>query len=76
MSQLNPQLTTREAAVLTYIKTYCANQHFPPSLREIAAGCHIAHSTVTRYLELLEVKGYLVRKRGTARGIQLLDNDS
>ena len=73
MSRLNQALTEREARVLTFVRAYYARERLPPTLREIGRGCHLAHSLVSRYLDGLEMKGYLVRKPGTARGIFLLD---
>lgn len=59
-------------AVYTFIKTYIHEHAYPPTLREIAGGCYISTSAVTRHLDRLEQKGKIYREPGRARGIRLL----
>ncbi len=57
--------------VYDFVRAYIQTRGYSPSLREIAAGCHMGRSTVTRYLDRLEVQGRIVREIGTARSIRL-----
>lgn len=75
MTDQNTTLSEREAAVLAFVQSYCQRERIPPTLREIAAGCHVAHSMVGGYLDSLHIKGYIVRKRGVSRGIRLLTGE-
>jgi len=58
-------------AVYNFIRTYIEQRGFSPSLREIAAGCFLGHSTIIRYLDRLEAMGYITRELGVARSIRL-----
>lgn len=57
--------------VYDYIKTYIAEQGYPPTQRNIASGCFISRANVQRYLDVLVALGYLERDEYTARGIIL-----
>lgn len=58
--------------VYDYIRTFIQDNGYPPSLREISAGCFIGRSTAVRYLDKLEAQGRISRDEGRARSIRLL----
>lgn len=62
--------------VYTFIRAYIHLHHLPPTLREIAEGCHIGRSTTLRHLDRLEAWGWLFREAGKARGIYLIEPDT
>lgn len=59
--------------VYGFIVDFIKNNGFPPSVREIGAGCGLkSTSTVYDYLEMLEMMGKIEVKRKTTRGIRLV----
>ncbi|MEU9744654.1 transcriptional repressor LexA [Streptomyces niveus] len=55
-------LTTRQAAIVRYIKESVAQQGYPPSMREIGAAVNLSStSSVAHQLTALESKGVLYR---------------
>jgi len=67
-------LTTKQERVLTAIKLHIATSHESPTLEELrtALGCKSLR-TVTQYLESLERKGRIVRRKWGRRTIELRD---
>lgn len=62
----------RHALVLEFIRDFVARNPYPPTIREIGAGCGISSTSVVDYhLSLLEAEGYLTRIPSVARGIAL-----
>lgn len=57
--------------VYDYIRDYVAEHHYGPTLREIGAGCYVAHTTVITHLAKLEAKGWITREFGKSRSIAL-----
>ena len=54
--------------VLDFIRTYTASNGVPPSLREIAAGCHLAaFSAASYHVDILAEEGALTICPGRAR---------
>ena len=71
-----PPLSQRQAGMLTFIHDFIAKHSYPPSIREITEACRISSTSVTDYnLRLLEHRGYLTRKPGSARSIVLTGQD-
>lgn len=62
--------------VYTFLRAYMAKHQRPPSIREIAAGCYMGKSTVTRGLDILEARGLIRRVAGQARSITLLEAEA
>lgn len=58
--------------VYAFIEDYMEQNSLPPSIREIAQGCYLNVSTVSRYLGILEAQGRLQRIPGKARGLKLM----
>lgn len=67
-------LTTKQERVLTAIKMHWVTSRESPTLEELrtALGCQSLR-TVTQYLESLERKGYIVRRKWGRRNIELRD---
>ncbi|MAU09161.1 MAG: hypothetical protein CL607_05015 [Anaerolineaceae bacterium] len=61
--------------IYTFIAEYITRKGVSPSQREIAEGCYIALSTVSRYLDLLEMQERIQREPGMARSIHLVEVD-
>ena len=61
--------------VYLFVKDYIKKHTHPPTLREIAEGCFLSISAVTRHLDRQEGQGKLFREPGRARGITLVDDD-
>lgn len=59
--------------IFSFICSYLDQHGFPPSLREIAHGCYLSLSTVSKYLGILEAQGRIKRQPGRARGLTLTD---
>jgi repressor LexA len=52
-------------------------RHFPPTVRDIQAGCEISSTSVVDYnLHIMQREGYLKRLPEVSRGIELLDGGS
>jgi repressor LexA len=70
---MNDDLTERERAALGYIKARVEDSGFPPTMREIALALGSDYPNTARYLVLrLESKGYIKRRKGQARAIEIL----
>ena len=73
MSSLSPV----QKKILDYIKKSYRDRGFPPSLREIGQKFKIASTNGVRYhLKVLADQGYLLREKGTSRGIKLAPQES
>jgi repressor LexA len=70
------KLSTRQQAILDYIKEQVKSKGYPPSVREIAEAVGLASSsTVHGHLSRLESKGYIRRDPTKPRAIEILDLD-
>lgn len=69
-------LTTRQTAILDFLRRYLAAEGMPPTLQEIGAAFGIEHvNAVVKHLRALEAKGRIALLPNRARGIRLLDRD-
>lgn len=68
----NPQLTKRQAEILSFVRAKVESQHFPPSFREICSHFGFTLNAVTGHFAALEKKGYIERHRGKSRAITIL----
>lgn len=67
-------LTKRQRAIYDYIVDCIHSEGIPPSLTEIAAAFDLASASgVADHLRALERKGYIRRRPGMSRGIELVD---
>ncbi|WP_042144665.1 transcriptional repressor LexA [Paucisalibacillus sp. EB02] len=68
------KLSTRQQAILDYIKEQVKIKGYPPSVREIAEAVGLASSsTVHGHLSRLESKGFIRRDPTKPRAIEILD---
>ncbi len=65
-------LTKRQARILAFLKKYLHEKGYPPTVREIAAHFRISSPRgAKKHLYALEVKGYIQKRPGSARAIEL-----
>ena len=71
-------LSNRQDSILDFIHHFVDTNQFPPSVRDIQAGCNISSTSVVDYnLQILQREGFLRRRPEISRGIELLyENDS
>ncbi|MBV8756436.1 MAG: transcriptional repressor LexA [Deltaproteobacteria bacterium] len=69
-----PGVGPKQREVLGFLHDYVLRNGFPPSVREIAEGVHLASpSSVAHHLAELEAKGHIFRRRDALRAIQVID---
>jgi len=65
-------LSPKQQRIITFINRFLRKNGFPPSVRDIQAGCEISSTSVVDYnLRILEQRGYLRRHAEVSRGIEL-----
>ncbi len=70
-------LSTRQDSILDFIHQFVDSNQFPPSVRDIQAGCNISSTSVVDYnLQILQREGFLRRRPEISRGIELLYEDN
>jgi REP element-mobilizing transposase RayT len=66
-------LTLKQKTVLDFIKQYCNERGFPPTLREIGEGTGLLNiSAVCGHISAIQKKGYIQREVDKARSIRVL----
>ena len=69
---MKKRLSPRQERILKFIRNFLVEQPFPPTVRDIQAGCQISSTSVVDYnLQILQREGYLRREAGVSRGIEL-----
>ena len=59
--------------MLVFIRHFMDDHQYPPTVRDIQAGCEISSTSVVDYnLRILQREGYLRREAEVSRGIELL----
>jgi repressor LexA len=67
------KLSDRQKRIIRYIDRFISNNGYPPSIRDIQAGCGISSTSVVDYnLNLLESRGHIRRHAEVSRGITLV----
>ena len=70
-------LSPRQQGILEFIRDFMDEHQFPPTVRDIQAGCEISSTSVVDYnLQILQRDGYMRRLPEVSRGIELLDGTS
>lgn len=64
-------MTNKQHACLLYIHQFTLRNGYPPTRKEIAAGCGTGVSTVYKWFEIFEAMGYITTTRSW-RGIEIL----
>ena len=68
------KLSPRQQGMLDFISDFMDEHQFPPTVRDIQAGCEISSTSVVDYnLQILQRESYLRRLPEVSRGIELLD---
>ena len=68
------KLSPRQERILEFIRGFMDEHQFPPTVRDIQAGCVISSTSVVDYnLHIIQREGYLRRLPDVSRGIELLD---
>ena len=66
------ELSAKQRKIIDYIRSFWLDKGYPPSIRDIVAGCGLSSTSVADYnLKILERKGYIHRRREVSRGIKL-----
>lgn len=68
------KLTGKQKKILDYLEKYLKDNDYPPTIKEIADYFNLTIGTVQDHIYALERKGYISRKRDTARGIKIIKN--
>ena len=69
------KLSEKQTRILGFIRDFLDDHQFPPTVRDIQAGCQISSTSVVDYnLRILQREGCLRRFAEVSRGIELLDN--
>ena len=69
-------LTERQQEIFNKIRDFISSNGCAPSVKEIGAMVGISSTTgVVKQLDAMERKGYLHRRRGRARSIQLIEDE-
>jgi repressor LexA len=72
--RMKRKLSPRQQMILDFIYKFMDEHQFPPTVRDIQAGCDISSTSVVDYnLHILQREGYLRRLPEVSRGIELLD---
>jgi repressor LexA len=71
------KLSDKQRRIISYINRFLSDKGYPPSIRDIQAGCGISSTSVVDYnLNILESKGHIRRHAEVSRGIKLLTKTS
>jgi repressor LexA len=71
------KLSDKQKRIISYINRFLTEKGYPPSIRDIQAGCNISSTSVVDYnLNILENRGYIQRHADVSRGIRLLNRET
>lgn len=74
MKSTKTSITERQKELLTVIYRSIKDSGYPPTFEEIKSKLNVnSNQAVIDILQALEVKGFIKREEGTARGIKILD---
>lgn len=66
----------KQERILEFLRDFLEQHDYPPSIRDIQAGCGISSTSVVDYnLKALESKGAIQRDREISRGIRLVGQE-
>lgn len=70
---MKKKLSARQDRMLQFIQDFLEDNRYPPTVRDIQAGCEVSSTSVVDYnLRILQREGYLRREADVSRGIELL----
>jgi repressor LexA len=68
------KLSDKQQRIIGFIDRFLADRGYPPTIRDIQAGCNISSTSVVDYnLNILEREGHIRRHAEVSRGIELLN---
>ena len=74
---MKKKLSPKQEAIVEFIQGFLDDHHFPPTVRDIQAGCEISSTSVVDYnLRILQREEYIRRRSEVSRGIELLKDSS
>jgi repressor LexA len=66
-------LSPKQERIINFVTEFLSDRGYPPTIRDIAAGCGISSTSVVAYnLNKLEQAGYIRRHSDISRGIKFL----
>jgi repressor LexA len=66
-------LSNKQKDIIGFIDRFLDDRGYPPTIRDIQAGCGISSTSVVDYnLDILEREGYIRRHAEVSRGIEML----
>jgi repressor LexA len=66
-------LSSKQERIINFVTEFLSDKGYPPTIRDIAAGCGISSTSVVAYnLNKLEQAGYIRRHSDISRGIKFL----
>jgi len=66
-------LSPKQERIINFVTEFLRDKGYPPTIRDIAAGCGISSTSVVAYnLNKLEQAGYIRRRSDISRGIKFL----
>ena len=69
-------ISPKQESIIKFITEFLDNNGYPPTIRDIAAGCGISSTSVVAYnLNKLEQAGYIRRHSDISRGIEFLNRE-
>lgn len=67
-------LSSKQEQIINFVREFLDDRGYPPTIRDIAAGCGISSTSVVAYnLDKLEQAGYIRRHSDISRGIKFLN---
>jgi repressor LexA len=67
-------LSPKQERIINFVTEFLHDKGYPPTIRDIAAGCEISSTSVVAYnLDKLEQAGYIRRHSDISRGIKFLN---
>jgi SOS-response transcriptional repressor LexA len=72
----NPRSRHRETMlqeVYDFCVDYITEEKIAPSLKEVAEGLYMSRANVTRYIDILEARGYIERNPSIPRSLRILE---
>jgi repressor LexA len=67
------RLSDKQRRIISFIERFLTDKEYPPSVRDIQAGCKISSTSVVDYnLKILQNRGIIEREADVSRGIKII----
>jgi repressor LexA len=67
------KLSSRQQEVYNFIRQYCAENGFSPSLADVAKAIGLHESTAATYVAILKQKGFVKSEYRVARSLRVVE---